>query len=34
VIVPRGGDRVMPGDTCIVFALPHALQAVTELFPS
>jgi len=34
VVVPRGGDRVSAGDTCIVFALPRAVQAVTEFFPS
>ena len=34
VIVPRGGDSLQPGDTAIVFALPDAVQAVTDLFPS
>jgi trk system potassium uptake protein TrkA len=34
VIVPRGDDTLEAGDTAIVFALPGALEAVTELFPS
>ena len=34
VIVPRGADSLEPGDTAIVFALPDAVQAVTDLFPS
>jgi trk system potassium uptake protein TrkA len=34
VVVPRGNDDVQAGDTAIVFALPDAVQAVTELFPS
>ena len=34
VIVPRGADMLEAGDTAIVFALPDAVQAVTDLFPS
>jgi len=34
VIIPRGNDTLESGDTAIVFALPDAVQAVTDLFPS
>jgi trk system potassium uptake protein TrkA len=34
VIVPRGRDAAQPGDTAIVFSLPKAVSAVTELFAS
>jgi len=34
VIIPRGNDTLEAGDTAIVFALPEAVQAVTDLFPS
>lgn len=33
-VVPRGTDGLNKGDTAIVFALPDAVGAVTELFPS
>ena len=33
-IVPRGDDVIQPGDTAVVFALPEAVDPVTELFPS
>ncbi|MDH5803717.1 MAG: NAD-binding protein, partial [Gemmatimonadota bacterium] len=34
VIVPKGTDRLEPGDTAIVFVLPVAADAVKRLFPS
>jgi trk system potassium uptake protein TrkA len=34
VIIPRGNDALEAGDTAIVFVLPEAMQAVTDLFPS
>jgi trk system potassium uptake protein TrkA len=34
VIIPRGNDALESGDTAIMFALPEAVQAVTDLFPS
>jgi trk system potassium uptake protein TrkA len=33
IIIPRGDDSLESGDTAIVFALPDAVQAVTDLFP-
>ena len=32
VIVPRGQDRILPGDEVIVFALPHAIPQVEAMF--
>ena len=32
VIVPRGGDIVQPGDTCIAFALSSSVDDLTRLF--
>lgn len=32
VIVPRGGDVVQPGDTCIAFALSSSVEDLTHLF--
>jgi trk system potassium uptake protein TrkA len=32
VIIPRGGDSLLAGDTAIVFALPEAVSSVVELF--
>jgi trk system potassium uptake protein len=32
VIVPRGGDIVLPGDTCIAFALSSSVDDLTRLF--
>ncbi len=32
VIVPRGGDIVRPGDTCIAFTLSSAVDDLTRLF--
>ena len=32
VIVPRGGDVVQPGDTCIAFALSSSVDDLTRLF--
>ena len=34
VIVPQGSDRIVPGDTAIVFALRDAVSKVTGLFPT
>jgi trk system potassium uptake protein TrkA len=34
VIVPRGSDRLAPGDEAIVFALADAVADVSALFPS
>ncbi len=34
VTVPRGHHVLDVGDTAIVFTLPHAVEAVTRLFPS
>lgn len=34
VIVPQGSDRLVPGDTAIVFALRDAVSKVTKLFPT
>ena len=34
MIVPRGQDILMPGDTAVVFALPDAVSSVVKLFPS
>ena len=34
VVVPRGSHTFQPGDTAIIFALPGAIAAVTQLFPS
>jgi len=33
-IVPGGDDELREGDTAVVFALPDAVDPVTELFPS
>ena len=32
IIIPRGEDRVLPGDDVIVFALPHAIPTIEKLF--
>jgi len=32
IILPRGDDRVLPGDDVIVFALPAAVSEVEQLF--
>ena len=32
IIIPRGNDRIQPGDDVIVFALPEAIGAVEKLF--
>ncbi len=32
IIVPRGPDRILPGDEVIVFALPEAIGEIGELF--
>jgi len=32
IIIPRGDDTIQPGDEVIVFALPHAIPEVEELF--
>ena len=32
IIIPRGDDRVLPGDDVIVFALPEAIPEVEKLF--
>ncbi len=32
IILPRGPDRILPGDEVIVFALPEAIPAVEGLF--
>ena len=32
IIIPRGEDRVLPGDEVIVFALPEALAEIEKLF--
>lgn len=34
VVVPRGKHVLRAGDTVVVFAMPEALQRVSELFPS
>jgi trk system potassium uptake protein TrkA len=32
IIIPRGGDRILPGDEVIVFALPGAISPIEKLF--
>ncbi len=32
IIIPRGADRVLPGDEVIVFALPDALPSIEKFF--
>jgi trk system potassium uptake protein TrkA len=32
IIMPRGPDRIEPGDEVIVFALPEAIGSVEKLF--
>ncbi len=32
IIIPRGDDRILPGDDVIVFALPHAIPDIEALF--
>ncbi|GMV06137.1 MAG: Trk system potassium transport protein TrkA [Gemmatimonadota bacterium] len=32
IIIPRGDDRMLPGDEVIVFTLPHAIPDVESLF--
>lgn len=32
IIIPRGEDRILPGDEVIVFALPEALAEIERLF--
>jgi trk system potassium uptake protein TrkA len=34
VVVPRGAHILQAGDTVVVFALPEAVQRVTEVFPT
>ncbi len=34
MIIPRGKDMLMPGDSAVVFALPEAVANVVKLFPS
>jgi trk system potassium uptake protein TrkA len=32
IIIPRGPDRILPGDEVIVFALPEAISPIEKLF--
>jgi trk system potassium uptake protein TrkA len=32
IVIPRGSDRVLPGDEVIVFALPEAIPEIEKLF--
>ncbi len=32
ILIPRGPDRILPGDEVIVFALPEALPAIEKFF--
>ena len=32
IVIPRGGDRILPGDEVIVFALPDAIPGIEKLF--
>jgi len=32
IIIPRGGDQILPGDDVIVFALPEAISEIEILF--
>jgi len=32
IVIPRGGDTVLPGDEVIVFALPEAVPEIEKLF--